>query len=157
MIKLLCVGKLKDRCWLEAAREYEKRLTRYCAFETIELPDEKAPDALSPAQQTQVKEREGARLLSRIGEREHVVALCVDGKALSSEAFSARLSALIESGKTVDFVIGGSLGLSDAVCARADERLSVSAMTLPHRLCRVFLLEQIYRAFKIMRGETYHK
>ncbi len=156
-IRLLCVGKLKDRCWLEAAAEYEKRLGRFCALESVELPDESAPDSLSGAQQAQVMEREGKRLLARIGGGEHVIALCVDGKALSSEAFSKRLSALLDAGKTVDFVIGGSLGLSPAVLDRADERLSVSAMTLPHRLCRVFLLEQIYRAFKIMRGEAYHK
>ncbi len=156
-IRLLCLGKLKDRHWIEAAAEYEKRLSRYCALETLELPDEKAPETLSPAQQDQVKAREGERLLGRISPQDYVIALCVDGQALSSEGFAARLEALQGGVKRPCFVIGGSLGLSDAVLARADERLSVSAMTLPHRLCRIFLLEQIYRAFKIMRGESYHK
>ena len=156
-IRLLCLGKLKDRHWIEAAAEYEKRLSRYCMLETVELPDEKAPETLSPAQQEQVKAREGERLLGRITPQDHVIALCVQGEALSSDGFAARLEALQRASKRPCFVIGGSLGLSDAVLARADERLSVSAMTLPHRLCRVFLLEQIYRAFKIMRGESYHK
>lgn len=156
-IRLLCLGKLKDRHWIEAAADYEKRLSRYCTLETVELPDEKAPETLSPAQQEQIKAREGGRLLGRILPQDHVIALCVDGETLSSEGFAARLEALQSAAKRPCFVIGGSLGLSEAVLGRADERLSVSAMTLPHRLCRVFLLEQIYRAFKIIRGESYHK
>ena len=156
-IRLLCVGKLKERCWKEAAGEYARRLSRYCALEIAELPDEPAPAALSPLEEERVMEREGARLLARIAKTDTVIALCRDGETLRSETFAARLGALLDAGKTPCFVIGGSLGLSKAVLARADQRLSVSAMTLPHRLCRVFLLEQIYRAFKILRGETYHK
>lgn len=156
-IRLLCVGSLKERCFIDAAREYEKRLSRFCKLETAEVPDEKAPEALSAAEEVQVKAREGERLLRRIDPGDYVIALAVNGEALSSEAFSQRLSALLDAGKRPAFVIGGSLGLSDAVLARANARLSVSAMTLPHRLCRIFLLEQIFRAFKILRGEPYHK
>ncbi|MDO4572917.1 MAG: 23S rRNA (pseudouridine(1915)-N(3))-methyltransferase RlmH, partial [Clostridia bacterium] len=128
-IRILCVGKLKDRCWIEAAAEYEKRLARFCPPEIVELPDERAPETLSAAQERQILRREGERILNRIGERAHVIALCVDGRPLSSEAFAARLGALLDGGRTVEFVIGGSLGLDAAVLARADERLSVSAMT----------------------------
>lgn len=156
-IRIVCLGKLKDRHWIDAAADYEKRLSRYCTLETIELPDEKAPETLSPAQQEQIKTREGERVLSRLSPQDHVIALCLEGQALSSEAFADRLLALQNAAKRPCFVIGGSLGLSGAVLARADEQLSVSAMTLPHRLCRIFLLEQIYRAFKILRGESYHK
>ena len=156
-IRLLCVGKLKERCWTDAAGDYARRISRYCTLETAEQPDEPAPASLSPAEEARVKEREGERLLARITKADTVIALSQAGEALSSEAFATRLGALLDAGKTPCFVIGGSLGLANAVLDRADYRLSVSAMTLPHRLCRVFLLEQIYRAFKILRGEIYHK
>lgn len=158
MIKLLCAGKLKERCYIEACGELEKRLGRYCRLTVVEVADEKTPERLSGAERARAVEREGERLLAATGERERVVALTIDGKPYDSLAFSQHLMDLIEdSGNAVSFVIGGSLGLSPAVLARADERLSLSALTFPHRIARLLLLEQIYRAFKIARGETYHK
>ena len=157
-MKLACVGKLKDGFYVDASEEYKKRLSRFCGVEIAEVPDEKAPDSLSAAEIARVKNREGERLLGRIRDNEYVIALCVEGKELDSVAFAGRLRALAEEGKfPLTFVIGGSLGLGENVLERANERLSLSKMTLPHRLCRVFLLEQIYRAYKINAGETYHK
>ena len=146
-ISILAVGKLKDRFFEEGCAEYEKRLSRYCALSVREAADEKAPENLSPAQEEQVKIREGKRLLS----------LTVTGKAYTSEGLAARIGELRDRGRNVSFLIGGSLGLSKEAVARADEELSLSKLTLPHRLARLVLLEQLYRSFKILNGETYHK
>ena len=157
-IKIVCVGKLKDAFFRDAVAEYAKRLSRFCVLEICEVADEKAPESLSPAEEAQVIAKEGERLLGRILPSEFVVSLCVGGKSLSSEQFAALLQATFDrQASTITFVIGGSLGLSPAVLTRADYALSVSDMTLPHGLCRVFLLEQVYRAFKINAGEPYHK
>ncbi|MEG1525565.1 MAG: 23S rRNA (pseudouridine(1915)-N(3))-methyltransferase RlmH [Clostridia bacterium] len=157
-IKIVCVGKLKDRFYLDASEEYAKRLSRFVSLTIAEVADEKTPDTLSPAEEQMVMEKEGERLLTRIKDGEHVVALCVGGSRTTSACFAAHLEALADSGKNaVTFAIGGSLGLSKSVLARANERMSLSDMTLPHRLCRIFLLEQIYRACKINAHETYHK
>ncbi len=157
-IKIACVGKLKDGFFRDAVAEYAKRLSRFCTLEICEVADEKAPESLSPAEEAQVIAKEGERLLSKIQPGEFVVCLCIGGKRLSSEQFAALLQATFDrQASTVTFVIGGSLGLSPAALARADYALSVSDLTLPHGLCRVFLLEQVYRAFKINAGEPYHK
>ena len=157
-IKIACVGKVKDSFYREAVAEYAKRLSRFCTLEIAEVADEKAPETLSPAEETQVMEREGERLLSRILPGEYVVCLTIDGKRFSSEGFASTLQSTIDrSIPCITFVIGGSLGLSPAVTSRADLKLSLSDMTLPHGLCRVVLLEQIYRAFKINAHEPYHK
>ncbi|MEN6562111.1 MAG: 23S rRNA (pseudouridine(1915)-N(3))-methyltransferase RlmH [Christensenella sp.] len=157
-IKIACVGKLKDSFFRDAAAEYAKRLSRFCTLELCEVADEKAPESLSPAEEQQVKEREGERLLAKILPNEYVVCLAIDGKRHSSEQFAAFLQGAFDrQASTVTFVIGGSLGLGQAVLRRAESRLSVSDMTLPHGLCRVFLLEQVYRAFKNNAGEPYHK
>ena len=157
-IKIACVGKLKDSFFREAVAEYAKRLLRFCTLEIAEVADEKAPESLSPAEEEQVKEREGERLLAKLLPGEFVICLAIDGKRYSSEQFATFLQSTFDrSASTISFVIGGSLGLSQAVLKRADSRLSVSDMTLPHGLCRVFLLEQVYRAFKINAGEPYHK
>ena len=156
-ITILAVGKLKDRFFEEGCQEYARRLARYCAFSVREAADEKAPETLSPAQELQVKEREGKRLLSLLDPRDHVIALTVTGKAYTSEAMAARIGRLRDEGKNVSFLIGGSLGLSKEAVDRADEELSLSQLTLPHRLARLVLLEQLYRSFKILHHETYHK
>ena len=157
-IKIACVGKLKDSFFREAVAEYAKRLTRFCALEIAEVSDEKAPETLSPAEETQVIAKEGERLLGRIASGEFVVCLAIGGKRLNSEQFAEFIQTTFDrQASTVTFVIGGSLGLSPAVLARADALLSVSDMTLPHGLCRVVLLEQVYRAFKINAHEPYHK
>ena len=157
-IKIACVGKVKDSFYREAVAEYAKRLSRFCTLEIAEVADEKAPETLSPAEEAQVMEREGERLLSRILPGEFVVCLTIDGKSFSSDQFANTLQATFDrSVSCITFVIGGSLGLSPAVTSRADLKLSVSDMTLPHGLCRVVLLEQIYRACKINAREPYHK
>ncbi|MEN6338744.1 MAG: 23S rRNA (pseudouridine(1915)-N(3))-methyltransferase RlmH, partial [Clostridiaceae bacterium] len=146
-IKIACVGKLKDSFYREAVAEYAKRLSRFCTLEICEVGDEKAPETLSPAEERQVMEREGERLLGKVLPGEFAVALCVEGKSMDSPAFAAFLQdAFVNHAPTVTFLIGGSLGLSPAVLARADAKVSLSDMTLPHGLCRVFLAEQIYRA-----------
>ncbi len=157
-IKIACVGKLKDRFYLEAAAEYAGRLSRFCTLGVCEVADERIAGTATPGQERMVRDKEGARLLRNIRDNEYVVALCVEGARFTSEAFAARLKSLAESGHgAITFVIGGSIGLSDAVLARANARVSLSDMTMPHRLCRVFLLEQLYRACKIHAHETYHK
>ena len=157
-IKIACVGKVKDAFYRDAVAEYAKRLSRFCTLEIAEVSDEKAPETLSPAEEAQVMEREGERLLARILPGEFVVCLAISGKRFTSEHFAKALRATFDrSFSSVTFVIGGSLGLSPAVTCRADLLLSVSDLTLPHGLCRVVLLEQIYRAFKINAREPYHK
>ncbi|MEN6636289.1 MAG: 23S rRNA (pseudouridine(1915)-N(3))-methyltransferase RlmH [Clostridiaceae bacterium] len=157
-IKIACVGKVKDAFYRDAVAEYAKRLSRFCTLEIAEVADEKAPETLSPAEETQVMEREGEKLLARILPGEYVVCLTIDGKRFSSEGFASTLQSTFDrSISCITFVIGGSLGLSPAVTSRADLKLSVSDMTLPHGLCRVVLLEQIYRSFKINAHEPYHK
>lgn len=156
-IALVCVGRLKERCWREAAAEYEKRLSRFGRFETIELPDLPEPANSSPAIERQIRQKEGEAILARIRADDVVIALCIEGRQLDSVQFSQKLTELGRAGRRVVFVIGGSLGLSEAVVARAQLRLSFSPMTFPHQLARVLLLEQTYRAMKIAAGERYHK
>ncbi len=156
-ITILAVGKLKDRFFEEGCAEYARRLARYCALDLREAADEKAPENLSPAQEEQVKGREGKRLLSVLDPRDHVIALTVTGEDYTSKGLAARIGTLQDQGKNVSFLIGGSLGLSKEVVDRADEELSLSKLTLPHRLARLVLLEQLYRSFKILNHETYHK
>ena len=154
---LICVGRLKERYWREAAAEYEKRLTRFGRFETIELPDLPEPVNSSPAIERQIRQKEGEAILAKIREDDVVIALCIEGKQLDSVQLSQKLGELCASGRRVVFVIGGSLGLSEAVVSRAQMKLSFSPMTFPHQLARVMLLEQTYRAMKIAAGERYHK
>jgi 23S rRNA (pseudouridine1915-N3)-methyltransferase len=157
-ITILCIGKLKERYWTEAVQEYSKRLGKYCTLTINELKEEKAPDNASAAEETAVKEAEGKSILKQIKKDAYVIALEIEGKELTSEALSEKIEALGVAGKSdLVFLIGGSLGLSDEVLSRADFRLSFSKMTFPHQMMRVILLEQIYRSFKIMRNETYHK
>ncbi len=158
VIRIICVGKLKEGFFRDAAREYQKRLSRFAAVEVVEVADEKAPERLSPAQRAMVLEKEGERLLSRIGEADTVVALCIDGKKLCSKALAGQFSDWMNTGRgRISFVIGGSLGLSPAVSKRAELMLSFSDMTFSHQIFRIMLLEQVYRAFKIIHNEPYHK
>lgn len=157
-ISVVAAGKIKEKYFTEAVREYSKRLSRYCRLEILEVPDEKTPEGASQAQEEQIKEREGQRILSALKEDAYVIALAIQGKRRTSPELAAHLEQLTVRGVShLYFVIGGSLGLSEAVLARADEKLSFSDMTFPHQLMRVILLEQIYRSFRIMRGEPYHK
>lgn len=157
-VTIVCVGKLKEKYWREAIAEYSKRLSRYMKLEIIELADEKAPESMSLAQEAEVKEKEGLRILKNIREEAFAVALAVEGKMLSSEELADFMAKKEVGGVShMVFIIGGSLGLSPAVMQRADFALSFSRMTFPHQMMRVVLLEQIYRAERIRRGEPYHK
>ncbi|MBP3729367.1 MAG: 23S rRNA (pseudouridine(1915)-N(3))-methyltransferase RlmH [Lachnospiraceae bacterium] len=157
-IRILSVGKLKERYWKEALSEYEKRLGRYCKLEVMEVEDEAAPEQASPREEEQIKTREGERLLSKIPKEAHVIALEIRGREQDSETMARQIAELGIKGKShLCFVIGGSLGLSRAVLDRADEKWSFSRLTFPHQMMRVILLEQLYRSFRIIRGEPYHK
>ena len=157
-ITLLAVGKIKEKYLVQGIGEYAKRLSRYCKLEIVEVADEKTPDGVSEALEKQIKDREGERILSHIRDGEYVFALAIEGKMMSSEEMAQKMERLgVEGRSQVVFVIGGSLGLSEAVIRRADEHLSFSKMTFPHQLMRVILLEQIYRSYRIMTGGPYHK
>ncbi len=157
-ISCITVGKIKEKYLTDAVREYEKRLSRYCRLEITELADEKTPDGASPAEEAAIREREGDRILKAVKEDAYVIALAIEGKMLDSVELSRKIENLGTSGIShITFVIGGSLGLSPAVMKRADYALSFSKMTFPHQLMRVILLEQIYRSFRIMKHEPYHK
>ncbi|GIP29150.1 ribosomal RNA large subunit methyltransferase H [Paenibacillus sp. J23TS9] len=158
LIQLIGVGKLKEKYLVQGIQEYAKRLTPYIKFQMIEVADEKAPDTLSEAEVSIVKEREGERILAHVKESAHVIALAIGGQLWSSEELAAELDKLGTYGTShVVFLIGGSHGLSDQVLRRAQQKLSFGRMTLPHQLMRLVLTEQIYRAVKINRGEPYHK
>lgn len=156
-INIICVGKIKEDYFSKAAAEFEKRLSRFCSINVIQIPDKSIPDNPSPAECSAVLNKEGEQILKKIGKSDIVIAMCIEGKILSSEEFAAKLSDFQMQSSTIDFVIGGSLGLSDEVKKRADFKLSMSKMTFPHRIARLMLEEQIYRAFKILANETYHK
>lgn len=155
---VLCVGKIKEKYFSDAVREYDKRLSRYGKLTIWEVPDEKTPDGASEALEQQIREKEGERLLSCIKDTMYVIALDLKGKEYDSVLFSEHLDALMTRGKShIAFVIGGSLGLSQSVLERADESVCFSKMTFPHQLMRVILLEQLYRANRIRCNEPYHK
>lgn len=157
-IKIVCVGKLKEKYWKQGIAEYSKRLGKFCRFEIAEVSDEKAPEKLSEAQMENVKQIEGERILGKIRDREYVYALAILGKERSSEEFASEIEKLATYGRSdITFVIGGSLGLSDEVLKRADTQISFGRFTLPHQLMRLVLTEQIYRAFMINAGSPYHK
>ena len=157
-ITILCVGKVKEKFYRDAIGEYQKRLSRYCKLEIVEVTDEKIPDGASETVENQIKEKEGNRILSKIREEDYVIALAIDGKMQDSVELSKNIQQLGVRGKSsIVFVIGGSVGLSKAVLKRANEKLSFSKMTFPHQLMRVILLEQVYRSYRIMNGEPYHK
>ena len=154
---ILCVGKLRESWQREGCAEYLKRLSRYGKYEIVQVDDLREPDNASPAQIRQIIDREGQALLSRVRPNDRVVALCIQAKAPDSPGLAALTRRWSADGRRTVFVIGGSNGLSEAVLARADERLSFSNLTFPHGLMRVIVLEQLYRAERINAGEKYHK
>ena len=157
-ISIICVGKIKEKYLKLGIDEFTKRLSKYCKLEIIELDDEKAPENLSDKEMLMIKEKEGKKILSKIKDNAHVIALAIDGKNLSSEELAHNINNLGVRGTShIVFVIGGSLGLSDEVLKRANYKLSFSKMTFPHQLMRLILLEQVYRAYRINSGEPYHK
>lgn len=157
-ITLVTVGKIKEKFFEDAIKEYSKRLSRYCKLEILQVADEKTPEGASEAVELQIKEKEGQRILSLIRDDAYVIALAIEGKMLDSEELAERIEKLGVRGiSQIVFVIGGSLGLSAQVMKRADYALSFSRMTFPHQLMRVVLLEQIYRSYRIMNHQPYHK
>ena len=157
-ISIVTVGKLKEKYLKMGIDEYLKRLTAYAKVEVIEVADEKAPEELSELEMIQVKQKEGERILGKISQDTYVIALAINGKMQSSEELADTLDKLATYGKSkIAFIIGGSLGLSEEVLKRSNEQLSFSKMTFPHQLMKLILIEQIYRAFRINRGEPYHK
>lgn len=157
-IRVLSVGKIKEKYLNDGIAEYAKRLSRYCKLTFVQVPDEKTPDRASDAQNEQIRNTEGQRLLKHIRPQDYVIALAIEGQMPDSVGLSQKLNRLGVNGvSTIDLVIGGSLGLSSEVLSRADEKLSFSKLTFPHQLMQLILLEQIYRAYRIMNGEPYHK
>lgn len=157
-ISIICVGKIKEKFYRDAVAEYGKRLGKYCKLEIIEVQDEKTPDHGGAALEEQIREREASRILKFIREDAFVFSLEINGWQPDSVELSEQISALALQGKShIQFIIGGSLGLHKSVCKAADKALSFSNMTFPHQLMRVILLEQIYRSYRIIMGEPYHK
>lgn len=157
-ITIIAVGKVKEKYYRDAVAEYGKRLAKYCRFEIIEVEDEKTPDKASDALEEQIKEKEAERILKHVKEDAHLITLEIQGKKMDSVAFADTIEKLGTYGTShIQFVIGGSLGLHSSVSKRANAKLSFSDMTFPHQLMRVILTEQIYRAYRIISGEPYHK
>ena len=157
-IKVVTVVKLKKKYFKDGIAEYSKRISRFAKLEMIELADEKTPDRASELENQKILEIEGQRILSKVGDRDFVIALAIEGKTFSSEEFSKQLEeASIKGFSTLTFIIGGSLGLSQGVKKRANLSVSFGRLTLPHQLMRLVLVEQIYRAFTIQQGSPYHK
>ncbi len=157
-ITILCVGQIKEKYFRDAIAEYQKRLSRYCKLQIIEVADEKTKENASEAENDLIRKKEGERILKHIKDSDYCISLEIDGKMLTSEGLSKEIDRLGLAGKSsLVFVIGGSIGLDTAVLKRSDYALSFSKMTFPHQLMRVILLEQIYRSYRIMRGEPYHK
>lgn len=156
-IHIVCVGKIKENYLKDALNEYSKRLSKYCKLDFIELPDEKIPDKLNPSLELDIKEKEAKQILSHLPKDSYKIALDLKGKEFTSEGFSKKLDDLSMENSHISFIIGGSLGLTKEVLDTCNLKICFSKMTFPHQLIRVFLLEQIFRAFKISHGETYHR
>ncbi len=157
-ITVITVGKIKEKFYREAVAEYEKRLSRYCKLEIIQVEDEKTPDKAGTALEAEIKRKEAERIMKYIKEDAYVVTLEIQGKMYDSEEFAGEIEKLATQGNShIQFIIGGSLGLHEEVCTKADRAVSFSKMTYPHQLMRVILLEQVYRAYRIINGEPYHK
>ncbi|MBC8586739.1 23S rRNA (pseudouridine(1915)-N(3))-methyltransferase RlmH [Paratissierella segnis] len=157
-IKIISVGKIKEKYIQEGIKEFSKRLSRYCTLDIVEIDDEKVPESLSKKEMEIVKQKEGERILGKIPPNSFVIALSIDGKELSSEDLAFKIQDLMINGTNdITFIIGGSVGLSNEVLSKSNFKLSFSKMTFPHQLMRLILLEQIYRSWRIINGEPYHR
>ncbi len=156
-INIICVGKIKETFFKDAIQEYSKRLSRFCNLSITEIADEKIPDKTNEKVENDIKEKEGNNILSHIKKDSYVIALDLKGKEFDSIAFSKEISNISISSSNITFIIGGSLGISNKVLSACNEKICFSKLTFPHQLIRIFLLEQLYRAFKISNNETYHK
>ena len=156
-IQLICIGKIKEDYLKNAIEEYRKRLSKYCKLEILELPDEKIPDKLNSTLSDEIKQKECSNIIKHLKKSSYIIALDLGGKQLTSEDFSEKLQNLSMTNSNITFIIGGSLGLTNELLNCCQEKLCFSKMTFPHQLIRVFLLEQIFRGFKIAHNETYHR
>lgn len=156
-INVVCIGKIKEKFFKDAIDEYSKRLSKYCKLNIIELPDEKIPEKTNPNIENEIKTKECNNIINHIKKDSYVISLDLTGKQLSSEEFSKNIENISMQSSQITFIIGGSLGLTDKVLSMSNQKICFSKMTFPHQLIRVFLLEQIFRAFKISNGETYHR
>ncbi len=156
-IQIICIGKLKETYLKSAIDEYSKRLSRYCKLDILELPDEKIPDKLNTKLLDEIKSKECSNIRQHIKKDSYVIALDLKGKQFTSEDFSSKIQEISMTSSSITFIIGGSLGLTNELLNTCNEKICFSKMTFPHQLIRVFLLEQIFRAFKIANGETYHR
>ena len=155
-INIVCVGKIKEQYLKDAINEYSKRLAKYCNLNIIELQDEKLPNKLYESLLNEVKEKEANKIIENIKKESYIIALDLKGKEYTSEEFSKKIESITNINSSITFIIGGTLGLTDRIREMANEKICFSKMTFPHQLIRVFLLEQIYRGFKISKNETYH-
>ncbi len=156
-VQIICVGKLKEIYLKEAMQEYIKRLSKYCKLDMVELPDEKIPEKLNEHLSYEIKAKECESILRHIKKDSHIIALDLTGKQFSSEEFSSEIEKIAMTSSQITFIVGGSLGLTKELLASCHQKICFSKMTFPHQLIRVFLLEQLFRAFKIAKGETYHR
>lgn len=156
-INIVCVGKIKEKFFRESIDEYSKRLSKYCKLEILELPDEKIPDKTNDSIINEIKEKECNNIINHLKKDSYIIALDLKGKEFSSEEFSRKIDTISMQNSKITFIIGGSLGLTNSLLSMANEKICFSKMTFPHQLIRIFLVEQIYRAFKISNGENYHK
>ena len=156
-INIICVGKIKEKFLKAAIDEYSKRLSKYCKLNILELPDEKIPEKLNPNVENEIKSKECTNIINHIKKDSYVICLDLTGKELSSEQFSKNIENISMQSSQITFIIGGSLGLNQQILSLVNQQICFSKMTFPHQLIRVFLLEQIFRAFKISNGETYHR
>ena len=155
-INIICVGKIKEKYLSDAIKEYSKRLSKYCNLKIIELQDEKLPSKLYNSTILEIKSKESKKIIDSIKKDSYVISLDLKGKEMSSEEFSKKIDNISLINSTITFIIGGTLGLTDDILQMSNEKICFSKMTFPHQLIRVFLLEQIFRAFKISKNETYH-
>ena len=156
-INIICVGKIKEKFLKAALDEYLKRLSKYCKLNILELPDEKIPEKINPNIENEIKSKECTNIINHIKKDSYVICLDLTGKELSSEQFSKNIENISMQSSQITFIIGGSLGLNQQILSLANQKICFSKMTFPHQLIRVFLLEQIFRAFKISNNETYHR
>ncbi len=156
-INIICVGKLKEKFFKDAIDEYSKRLSKYCKLNILELPDEKIPDKTNINIENEIKSKECNKIINHIKKDSYIICLDLTGKELSSEQFSKKIEDISMQSSQITFIIGGSLGLTEKVLNLSNQKLCFSKMTFPHQLIRIFLLEQLFRAFKISNGETYHR
>lgn len=156
-INIVCVGKIKEQFFKSAIDEYSKRLSKYCKLNIIELPDEKIPDKLNPSLENEIKNKECDNIINHLKKDSYIICLDLKGKNFSSEEFSKNIENISMQSSNITFIIGGSLGLNEKILNLANQKVCFSKMTFPHQLIRIFLLEQLFRAFKISNGETYHR